>query len=354
MTEIAYLMRTAPRSFMRWWLGELRSFLPGWLTSDHRQALPALILDVDEGGMDLSARRSRGKSVIGRADREGQADALAAMQERRYRRWLLIVRLAPDLGMRKVIDLPLAARGDLGNLLHFELDRLTPFSPDEVCFAWRVLETDAASDRMTVALEIAPKTLVERALNMAATHGRSVDRVELGGGDGKEPLNLLSHTAKPESSGRLRHLLPLIAFGLAVVAVWIPMNRQQRVIDGLDQEIAALKSGAEEALALREQLDTEASEAGFLAEAKNGQASMTSVLAELTALIPDHSYILQLEIKDGHVQLTGFADKASDLITILDRSAMFASPEFRSAVTRDPRVGKERFQIAVDLTEAPS
>ena len=33
---------------------------------------------------------------------------------------------------------------------------------------------------------------------------------------------------------------------------------------------------------------------------------------------------------------------------------MFADPEFRSAVTRDPRVDKERFQIAVELSETSS
>jgi len=253
-----------------------------------------------------------------------------------------------------VIDLPTAARGDLGNLLHFELDRLTPFSPDEVCFAWRVLETGNSSDRMTVALEMAPKALVARATAMAANHGRSIDRVEIRGGGDLEPLNLLAGTAKPETGGRFRHLLPLLALGLLVIAVWIPMNRQQRVVDQLDQEISALKSSAEETLALREQLDAETTEAGFLVEAKNRHASMTGVLAELTTLIPDHSYIQNLQIEDGRVQLSGFTDKASDLLTILDRSAMFASPEFRSAVTRDPRVGKERFQIAVELTETPS
>jgi len=354
MVEMASLARTLPSSFMRWWLGELGSFLPGWLTSDSRQTGPALILDIDERGAELSARRSRGMKLLAQTDGDGEVSRLAALHQRRYRRWPLIVRLAADLGMRKVIDLPTAARGDLGNLLHFELDRLTPFSPDEVCFAWRVLETGNSSDRMTVALEMAPKALVARATAMAANHGRSIDRVEIRGGGDLEPLNLLAGTAKPETGGRFRHLLPLLALGLLVIAVWIPMNRQQRVVDQLDQEISALKSSAEETLALREQLDAETTEAGFLVEAKNRHASMTSVLAELTTLIPDHSYIQNLQIEDGRVQLSGFTDKASDLLTILDRSAMFASPEFRSAVTRDPRVGKERFQIAVELTETPS
>ncbi|MGI9505369.1 MAG: PilN domain-containing protein [Geminicoccaceae bacterium] len=353
MAEVAALARSLPSSFMRWWLGELGGLLPGRQAADRRLTGPALILDLHAEEATLSACRARGRKVLGRATGAEDGRAFIALQKRRYRRWPLIVRLAGDLGMRKVIELPLAARADLGNLLHFELDRLTPFSPDEVCFAWRVLETNKASDRMTVALEMAPKALVERATGIAAQHGRPLDRVEIEGGD-REPLNLLAGIAKPEPGGRFRHLLPLIALTLLAVAIWLPMNRQQRVVDQLDQEIADVKTHAEETLALREKLDAETTEAGFLVEAKNGRASMTRVLAELTALIPDHSYIQSLDIQDGRVQLSGFADKASDLLTLLDRSDMFAAPEFRSAVTRDPRVGKERFQIAVELSETPS
>ncbi|MEZ5931999.1 MAG: PilN domain-containing protein [Alphaproteobacteria bacterium] len=350
MTAMAERLRAAPLSFMRWWLGELGSFLPGWMAADNRQTGPALILDLQDSGAVLAARRSRRSKTLGRTDDEGRATGFEALRKRRYRRWPLIVRLAPDLGMQKVIDLPLAARNDLDNLLQFELDRLTPFSPDEVFFAWRVQSSDRATGRMSVALDMAPKALVERAFDLAAEHGRGVDRVEIEGG-GTEPLNLLQSTTKAENGGRFRHVLPLLVLALAIAAVWIPLDRQQRVVDRLEADVTALKASAEETLALRDKLDAEASEAGFLARAKNSRPSMTAILAELTELIPDHSYILQLEIGDGEVQLSGYADKASDLITILDRSEMFASPEFRSAVTRDPRVGKERFQIAAELAE---
>ncbi|MGI9435180.1 MAG: PilN domain-containing protein, partial [Geminicoccaceae bacterium] len=77
--------------------------------------------------------------------------------------------------------------------------------------------------------------------------------------------------------------------------------------------------------------------------------AMTDVLAELTRLIPDHSYVVQLRVKDSKIEISGLAQKASDLIAILDRSTILTSPQFRSPVTRDTRSGKERFQISVDL-----
>lgn len=353
MAEIVHLIRTAPPAFLRWWLGELGGLLPGWLKGTNDRARAALLLEVDEAGAELFARTAKGTTPLGRAGGDGPDD-LVALRSRRHARWPLIVRLAPSLGLRKVIDLPLAARDDLANLLHFELDRLTPFRPDEVSFAWRVLRKDQAGGRMTVALEMAPRSVVERATALAGAHGRSVDRIEIAGSGGTSALNLLPDPEKPESGGRLSRLLPILVLGLAVLAVWIPISRQQRVVDQLEQEVAALKSSAEETRALRDRLDAMATTADFLVDAKNGRVSMTGVLAELTTLLPDHSHLLQLDIEGDDVELTGLADKASDLIAILDRSTLFTSPEFRSAQTRDPRIDKERFQIAVKLAGPPS
>jgi len=358
MSEIASLVRTAPKSFMHWWLGELGGLLPGRLTSKRRPVRPALILEIRKNGAELIEARAKGDKTLGRIlgsiDDHGNLDGLAAIGERRYRQWPLIVRLEASLGMRKVIDLPFAARDDLANLLHFELDRLTPFSPEDVWFTWRILDADRAAGRISVNLEMAPKAIFAKAADMVAGFDRTIDRLEIEGGEQAEALNLLASTEKDDTDSRLKHLLPFLVLGLAIIAIWIPMNRQQNLIKQLEQELTTVKSSADETLKLREQLDTEAADAGFLTEAKTSSTPMTHILAELTALIPDHSYILQLEVDGEGIRLSGLADKASDLMSILDQSTMFASPEFRSAVTRDPRNGKERFQIAVELADNAS
>ena len=354
MAEIAPLMRIAPRAFLHWWFGELGSLLPGWLTSTPGRARAALVLDVRARGAALRLRRPKRSQILGEISEDEDAQPLLHLSARRYRRLPLVVRLAADLGMRKVVDLPLAAKGEIGNLLRFELDRLTPFAPEDVYLAWRVVDADQTSGRMSVALEMAPRALVDKATEQVAALGRSVDRVEIGGADEAFPLNLLSQGAEAESGGRFGGLPPLIVLILAVIAVWVPINRQERAIDRLDGDLTMAQSAANETIAMQEQLKAEAKEAGFLADAKRQQASMTHLLSELTRLVPDHGHIVQLEIAGDSVQINGFADRASDLITILDRSTIFTAPTFRSAVTRDPRSGKERFQIGVELAERSS
>lgn len=356
MAELLDMGRRLPTAFLQWWFDELRGLLPRSLSTTSPSSKSGLILNLrGEDTVLIERTACHGERELDRAggdELKKSGLALASFGNRRYRKWPIIVRLGGDLGLRKVVDLPLAARENLGQLLHFELDRLTPFKADDVCFAWRVLETDAENSRMQVELEMAPKAVVDRAMILVDKHGRKVDRVELEGGTDRQSLDLMpSSVGVKPSKGWLRRLLPLIALGLGITAVMLPLNKQQRLLDQIEQDMAVVRAEAEESLAIREQLDGLAKKASFLATTKNKRATMTEVLAELTRAIPDHSHIVQLQIQGTSIELNGLADKASDLIAILDQSPMLASPQFRSPVTRDPRSNKERFQISVDLIE---
>lgn len=346
-----------PNTVLQWWLVELMGLVPRFLRPS-KTVKRSLVLELYSDEIVLSKHTGRQRvSELGRAvdgdGTEGDAvsAALAGMGERRYRKWPIIARLDGHLGMRKVIDLPLAAKDDLQQLLHFELDRLTPFKAENVCFAWRILATDSKTERMSVALEMAPKAIVDRAVELVSAHGREIDQVELGGSHQDEgPLNLLPQVDddKPGVSWFDR-LLRIVTLVLLVVAIALPIRKQMVIVEELDADIAIVRAKAEESLQLRERLAFMSNEASFLAEARNSRPTMVEVLAELTNLIPDHSHIAQLKISDGSIDLNGFADKASDLLAILDQSSMFESPKFKSSVTRDQKSGKERFQISVEL-----
>jgi general secretion pathway protein L len=356
MAELLDTGLRLPMSFLHWWLDELRGLLPSTLSAAPQRSKTSLLLHLSGDETTLIERTPRlGERELDRAGSDELATsglALSSFGDRRYRQWPVIVRLGGDLGLRKVVDLPLAARDDLGQLLHFELDRLTPFKADDVCFAWRILDTDAAKGRMQVELEMAQKAVVERALALVTRHGREVDHVELDGGGEREPLDLMPRSVEIGQGRRwYGRLLPLVALGLALIAIMLPLNKKQQLVERLERDIAVVRAEAEQSLAIRDQLDLLATKARFLAATKNQRLTMTEVLAELTRTLPDHSHITQLQIRDNSVELSGLADKASDLIAILDQSPLLASPAFQSPVTRDPRSDKERFQISVDLVE---
>ncbi len=356
-----------PGAFTQWWLGELGGLMPRMLAPARAKQRSCLVLNFRGDEIELAEQTKQGDMrSLGRVDLKGQdkpvsegiqrPESLAALAERRYRKWPLVIRLAPHLGMRKLVELPLAAKDDLAQMLHFELDRLTPFKPEDVNLAWRIQETDNKASRMRVLLEIAPKTVIDQATDLAAQFQRQADRIELEqakGGD--QPLDLREKLAETKpASGWAKRVLRITTLVLLVITVALPIVKQQRVITDLETQVSAAREAAEVSLQLRERLASLSNEAAFLGKARSGRPTMTALLAELTEILPDHSHILQLKVSAESIDLMGLADKATDLISILARSSLLTGPAFNSPVTRDSRSDKERFHISVEMSSETS
>jgi general secretion pathway protein L len=354
MTRLASLIRGAIGAFFTWWLAELGGLVPRRLRPAGRRGRRGAVLTLGPDESVVAERSADQERVLGNVasaapDHDERLRALLEQAKRRGRR--VTLRLAGDLGLRKVLDLPLAAREDLEQLLRFEMDRLTPFKAEEVYFAQQVVGTDPAARRIAVELQLAPRRVVDQALATAQRLGLVARRVELAGAaPGAEALNLLPGEAGAGArESRLNRALVLLAAALAVTAVVIPLRRQQAALEDLETRVAAARAEAEESMALRARLDQLTQSAQFLVAQKTARPMVTEVLAELTRLVPDQAHIIQLELRDGTVQLHGYAATASELIGLLDQSELFKTPQFRSPVTQDPRSGSERFHVSVEL-----
>jgi general secretion pathway protein L len=357
MSSVIGLVRSSMSALLSWWLAELAGMLPRRLKQIGLRERRQVVLLLNPGQTVVLERTGDRARVVGAAsaDPDDRGGELAALLHRvNHRRQPVTICLSGELGLRKFISLPLAARDDLEQLLRFEMDRLTPFRAEEVYFAHRIIDTDTPNRRIMVELAAAPRSIVEDALKTARTVGAVAARVELGTArpDGGEPLNLL-----PQQSGdvagerRLIRALILLALILAVVAVAIPLQQQRSKLAALTDQLAATRVEAEQSHALREQLDQLTQTSTFLLAEKSRRPMATEVLADLTQLVPDQAYLAQLMMQEGEVQLHGWAATASDLISLLDQSPLFRAPQFRSPVTREGGDGAERFHLSVELAE---
>ncbi len=364
MGSLLGFVRRGLQGFFAWWLGELAGLVPARLSPARRRDRHRLVLALGAEGTGVSEIVGEQEQALGvvAAGEPGQPAKVAALLRRaRRRRSRITLRLAPGMGLRKVLDLPLAAQGDLDQLLRFEMDRLTPFRAEDVVFARRILGSDPDQRRMTVELQVAPRAVVEQALAAAAACKVTPTRVELAPpapsgsnpGPGAAPaLNLLpAEPAEAAPASRLHRWLALVALALAALALAIPLQQQRSTVAELEREVAVAKDAAQQSARLRARLDQLRANVRFLVDQKGRTPMVTRVLAELTRVIPDQAHVEQLDLREGTLQLRGFADKASDLIGLLEQSPLFRTPQFRSPVTRDPRLGEERFQLSVELAK---
>ena len=86
-----------------------------------------------------------------------------------------------------------------------------------------------------------------------------------------------------------------------------------------------------------------------------GEAKRIDILKELTEVLPPTVWTWNLKCAGKDVEISGFADSASELIPILDKSPLFEKVEFSSPVTKErERKGttekeRERFKIKMKL-----
>jgi len=341
-------------AFLRWWLRELARLVPASLRGavSGEGDLLSVTIGADEatiarvargtrqelGRIDLSAGTAEQRAVIGRAVRG------------RLRRAGVVVALTSGRVLRKTLDLPLAAEVELANLLRFELDRQTPFSPEQACYDYRVAARDKPSGRMKVEIAVAPRDEVERALALAADWGLTPDFVTAAGDEESDRAFDLSGRVSPNGFGGravLTALLALVAAGLLAVAVALPLHRQATAAGEAEQALAAARTAAREATDLRDALVRRRQDARFLIDRKLNTPLTVAVVADLTRLLPDDIYLFELRLQDGRIRIRGYAPAASPLLELFEAHSRFGGARFESPVTRVPGIDKERFDLSV-------
>jgi general secretion pathway protein L len=126
-------------------------------------------------------------------------------------------------------------------------------------------------------------------------------------------------------------------------------------LNNITLEIKKRKPEVEAVERLQRQKEELKKEISELEKIKSEEISKTEVLRELTQILPTTVWVWNLKYKGRELEISGFADSASDLIPLLDKSPLFEKVEFLAPVTkeRERRIGvdneKERFKIKMRL-----
>jgi general secretion pathway protein L len=344
-----------------WWLERMRELLPARLLREQAGPRQALIVTAeddfdpenpaDPSTISLARRRRTRELPVGRftLDEPGRRAARAALGNR-DRGVPVILRLQPDNLLEREVVLPLAAERDLAQVLHYEMDRFSPFAADEVFWTFAISRRDRASGRVFALVSLAPKARLEgliAALNEigvapslleAPLPGGSVRQIGLGQPDVRRD--------------RLRRLALVgagalcAAFALAVVAV--PFVRQSGELAELDARIASLKPGVARAETLRKQMASESSGADALASETARVGDMLQALAALTDLLPDDTFLNALTVRARKLTMDGQSAAANKLIAALSTDPVIKDATFAAPVTRTVS-GEDAFSIRAEL-----
>jgi len=354
-------VRTGPLGkFFHWWLGELRLSLPAQWQHKLQHALrrvtfvlagDSLTVGVDENALQKSLDSFATDQDVS-LQRQQLFSLLAEHDLTESPRFLLLER---DGILSKEITLPLATETKLQQVLTFEMDRQTPFKASDVYFGWKIRERNGEAGQITLELYVVPRQKVDQAIQYLGSRGLApagVDVLENGKTIG---LNLLPAGQRVREVNRKMRMNFVLA-GAAVVLLALLMTqslylRSHQVIE-LETAIADVRDEARLVQRIKEQITDTSEAAGFLTVRREASPLAIELLADITRLLPEDTYLDRLVINPTSVQMQGKSRNAQRLIELVNQSELLDDAAFRGSTRLDARSGLEIFEINAKISGA--
>lgn len=350
--------------FFAWWGSELAALIPGALRHALVRRPQLRVLEFSREEIRFFDHRGKQTRELGRitlAELETDPNPAVAARAKRLSRKAAktAILLPPDQALYKLLTLPVMAAADLRDALAFQIDRQTPFSPDDVYFDYRVRDRDNDAKRVSIELVVAPRSVVERAVKTARGLGFDPSAVGIAKINGADPLELnLLPRAMASHRWNFRPLVAVVAIAVLLAGAWTAsqaaLERRQAEADALTERVDIARQRAGKLQTLKDQRDALVLESQFLVQRKAHAPKPVVFIEELTRALPDHTWLFHLQQDGTRVRLSGYTSDASSLIGLVGALPMFTNPKFGSPVTHDPRRDKDRFNLVVELsTETP-
>lgn len=280
------------------------------------------------------------------------AEAQARAARAREARHAITLVLPAASALVRRLELPQAAAERLREVLGFEIDRQTPFRPEQVAFDARIAARDAARGVIAVDLVVLPLAALEARLAALGPLAGALDALDVEAGDGTLGVNLLPAARRRPRRDPMRVLqlvLAAAAVGCVALALSVLLDNRGAALDALRDDATAARRAAGEVNALRARLDAIAGGAGFLDEVRARQPATVEVLAMLSERIPEDTWVERLEIDGGQLVLVLQGRNPSALVGLLQDAPGLSNPRLSGTVQADPRTGRQRFNLAATL-----
>lgn len=372
----------ASSEFFNWWLAELVQLLPQkWRTgllgqqslcrlslergclqlvlqtqgretalgSCYLSALPGSLADFSAPDVDPAA--STKQALLN--------DIVALDSQSRGR---VVLELADDYLLIRDITLPLVSDGDIASVLAHEIDRLSPFEKDKVCYGYEVLQKNLQTGKLRLRLICLERAVLESLLMQCVELGLGVVQVQRTAPFAEsetfcETQNLLPADQRPAKEkiwNGANQVLAGLALVLLMAVLMLPVWHYDNQIGHLSEEVNALLEKSKVVRAKQTRLVNALDIRDALVERKNNEFEKIIILHNLAQVIPDNTWLTRVTIRNSALEIEGESEKSSDLIEKLESHAAFYQVEFGSSVTRNTRTAKERFQIKMRLADKPA
>jgi general secretion pathway protein L len=328
------------------WRGRLGACLPRALRPLLLGRDRRLLVLPEDGEAQLYLAEDDARSPVGELalDAGGPLPQLPGAKGVQVQRTVLL--LAPGQVLRRSLSFPVQVRENLQQVIRYEVDRLSPFQADQIFFDTRLDGTSRRGDRILVELALCRRDCADPWLQRLREAGSPAEQVTWEGAWPKANLLPVAERPRRATGGlRLTLALSMLALLLGAAALVTPLWQRGQVLEALQAELARVRTAAQEVDTLRTELERARQGSVAVLQRKTDQPRMIDLLRELTARLPDGTWIQNLNLEKGEVQLRGESTQATALLALLEKAAGVHGVSFASPVTQVAQTGAERFNI---------
>jgi general secretion pathway protein L len=323
-------------AFFGWWINELLGTIPASYRRrfSRRGELTIVRLEGEAIQLQNAASGPERWNVLEDPTEVSSASSFAAA-----------LLLPSRLVLRRVIELPSAAAASLQETTSFQINRLTPFMPNDVYHLARLVRRDRRRKAIRVELAVVPRRAVQDSLSTLARYHIEPQAIIVDGDMSEPALDFFSvcMPRKRPASGFGGRALMAVSVLLLLATPFVMAYRVHLLAGRVQTQAAAATVLARKTMAAQTQLDDLVQSERFLpSRLQRPQAIET--LDELSRLIPDTSWIFRLEFRGEEIAMSGFS---ADLPALLQDLAKppFAMPELTSPVVQGLTTGQTRFDL---------
>ena len=265
--------------------------------------------------------------------------------------------LPPTTFFRRSFEIPARARERVHAIARQELEHRTPFQAESVYLGMVIEPRQKDSETLTIRQTIARRDVVEAAVRRLDLPLADVCFVAPPTGDDDSLACSIPLRPEPDRevsfTRRVLRILAVVAAitaGLDAALFWWGQERtitaieaqiavvreQARAVNGVEQEIARIRS------ALR------------TLEKQRASLSTADLWRETSRLLPDHSWATEWRFRAGLVSMAGFSAAATELVGLIEKSPVFGQASLDAPITFDAATGRERFSLVVHTRAAAS
>lgn len=351
------------RRYMAWFRSSVPESLLDWLTDSGNHNL---IVRLGENPYALTLFQSKQKSkdldVITRISSEKLtpeyvSKKIRSLQIDRTTKKTILEIEKKNFFIRN-FTIPKSAKEHLNQISASEIERKTPFKLTEILTAYQIDRNYLDKTKIQVCQLIIRKDILISLLEKIGLIIEDIDflRVVIEQNDSSQfpEIPLGKKNASPKMFNLILQVIFSAAIILMIIGVIMLFFKQERTANDLTEKILSLSSKAAK---VRETADHATSEGRLLLAVRKEKRTkylLVDIIAEVTKLLPDGSYITELRLSESQtgeqiLDIIGFSDSALKLPALFDKASIFTDASLTAPIMTDTNEKKDSFSLQAKL-----